>query len=134
MFSKYLSLALAVLLVGSAGARPASARPGQIIFRANAEKVKNAVVKLGVGKRARVWLWMRDDKRFHGYVKEAREDDFVVVKSKDGTETEVAVPYAEVKRFRGDTRSPGRKAVVNIIGIGAAAAFVGLFFWGATHY
>jgi hypothetical protein len=134
MFRKYLTLALTLLLFNAVGARSAFAGPGQIILIADAAEVKEAVVKLGVGKRARVWVWLRDNKRFNGYVKEAREDDFVVVKSKHGIETDVAVPYAEVKRFRGDNRSAGRKAVINIIGIGAAAATVWLFLYGATHY
>jgi hypothetical protein len=132
MSKKYLAPALALLLFNAVGARSAFAGPGQIIWFADAAEVKAAVSKLGVGERARVRVWLRDNKRFNGYVKEARADDFVVVKSKGGAE--VSVPYAEVKRFRGDNRSPGRRAVVNIIGVGAAAAVVGLFFWGATHY
>jgi hypothetical protein len=134
MFRKYLTFALAVLLLNAAGARTACARPGQIIWIADAAEVKAAVSKLGVGKRARVWVWLRDNKRFNGYVKEAREDDFVVVKSKHGIETDVAVPYSEVKRFRGDKRSNGRRALVNIIGIGATATAIGLFVWAGSHY
>ena len=134
MFRKYLSLALAVLLSGAAGAQTALARPGQIIWFADAAEVKAAVSKLGVGKSARVWVWQRDNKRFNGYVKEAREDDFVVVKTKDGVETEVAVPYSEVKRFRGDNSSGGRRAVINVIGVGVAVTAVGLFLWAANHY
>ncbi|HEX8150121.1 MAG TPA: hypothetical protein VF591_23255 [Pyrinomonadaceae bacterium] len=132
MFRKYLTLALALLLFNAAGARSAFAGPGQIIWIADAAEVKAAVSKLGVGERARVWVWLRDNKRFNGYVKEARADDFVVVRSKDGTE--VSVPYAEVKRFRGDNRSAGRKAVVAIIGIGATVTAIGLILWGASHY
>jgi hypothetical protein len=132
MLKKYLAPALALLLFNAVGARSAFAGPGQIIWIADAAEVKAAVSKLGVGERARVWVWLRDNKRFNGYVKEARADDFVVVKSKGGAE--VSVPYSEVKRFRGDNRSPGRRAVVAVIGIGATAAAIGLILWGASHY
>ena len=131
MFSKYLSLALAVTLVGAAWARPAFAGPGQLIWRADAAKVKAAVAKLGVGKRARAWVILRDKKKVHGLVKEAREDDFVITK-KDGTE--VAVPYGQVKMFRGDNRSDGKRLALGLVGIGAAVTAVGLILWGASHY
>lgn len=134
MFRKYLTLALALLLFNAVWAQTAFAGSKQIIWIADAAEVKAAVSKLGVGKRARVWVWLRDNKRFNGYVKEAREDDFVVVKSKHGIETDVAVSYSEVKRFRGDNRSSGRRAVFNIIGIGATVTAIGLFVWAGSHY
>ncbi len=128
MFRKYLSLALAALLVAAAWARPAFAGPGQLIWRADAEKVKAAVAKLGVGERARVWVRLRDKTKVNGHVKEAREDDFVVVK-KDGTE--VAVPYEQVKLFNGDNRSNGRRTAMNVLGIGATVTAIGLILWAA---
>ncbi|HEX8285703.1 MAG TPA: hypothetical protein VF588_20270 [Pyrinomonadaceae bacterium] len=131
MLRKYLSLALAALLVGAAGARPAVAAPGQFIWRANAAKVKAAVAKLGVGERARVSVRLRDKTMVKGHVGEAREDDFVVVKQ-DGTE--VVVPYGQVKLFNGDNRSPGRRFAVNLLGIGATVTVFGLVLWVAGHH
>ncbi len=129
MFRKHLSLALAALLVGAAGARPALAAPGQLLWRnVDAEKVKAAVAKLGVGERARVWVRLRDKTKVNGHVKEARADDFVVVK-KDGTE--VAVPYEQVKLFNGDSRPNGRRVAMNILGIGATVTAIGLILWAA---
>ncbi|HEX8686112.1 MAG TPA: hypothetical protein VF654_06405, partial [Pyrinomonadaceae bacterium] len=104
---------------------------GQFIWRADAAKVKAAVAKLGVGERARVGVMLRDRTKVKGHVKEAREDDFVVVK-KDGTE--VAVPYAQVRLFSGDNRSNGRRRAMNILGVGATFAAIGLILWGAGHY
>ncbi len=122
----------AALLVAAAGARPALAAPGQFIWHnADAAKVKAAVAKLGVGERAHVAVRLRDKTMIKGHVKEAREDDFVVVK-KDGTE--VAVPYEQVRLFNGDNRSNARRRAMNILGIGALVTTIGLTLWVAGHH
>jgi hypothetical protein len=78
-----------------------------------AAKVKQSVLKLGVGKDARIAVRLRDKTRLVGFISEAGESSFVVTDVKTGAATVVA--YPDVIQAKGNNLSTGAK-----IAIGAA--------------
>ena len=132
MFRKTLTLALSLLLLNAAAARSAFAVKGQGGEDAHTAKVKAKVTELGVGKSARVTVRTSDGAGVKGYVKVARENDFIVTKDDDGAD--VTVPYARVKNLKTNLPSKGRKAAINALGIGAAVTAIALVLWGANRY
>ena len=118
MLKKSLSLLLVGLLIliaspiASAGTR--AEKQAQKI-----EKVRAAILSLGVGPEARIKVKLRDKTKLEGYIKEAGDDHFVITDARTGTDTSVA--YPQVKTAQGQNLSKGAKIA---IGVGVAAAVV----------
>lgn len=112
MSKRILSLGLVVLLLHAAHAMPilAFAQAGQ--QQLPVEKVKAAVAKRGVGKKARVTVKLQDGSKLKGYISQAGEDSFTLTDSKTGQTTTLA--YREVKQVKGQ----GGLSTVAKIGIG----------------
>jgi hypothetical protein len=126
MFKKVLSLALVALVINLVGLRPATATPGQGTGTPQIEKVKENIRKLGTGSEARVEVKLQDNRKLKGYIKEAGEDNFVVVNEKTGAAT--TVDYSQVKQVKGSNRLTAAKVGLNIakgvlIVAGVAAIF-----------
>ena len=105
MFSQYLWLIPALLLIYTASAEPAfaqSAAGQQVLF---AEQVKQNIQRLGVGQEARVRVKLNDRTVLGGYVSQVGADSFTLIERK--TNATVTVPYAQVKQISGGNRSTG---------------------------
>jgi len=114
MLKRSLPLALSLLLVCAACARPASAHPGQAGESLAAAKVKAKVAKLGTGEKACIEVTLLDRRKLRGYVREARDEDFILVhKSGD----DVRVPYSQVRRVGGSRPGRGARHAIAISGI-----------------
>lgn len=126
MFKRLSATLLAGLLLNVAGLGPAHARARGDEQARRVEKVREAVRKLGVGAEARVEVTQADGRRLKGYVREAREDGFVVVDAKTGAANDV--PYSQVTRVRGANRLTAAKVGINIAKGVAIFAAVGAAF------
>jgi hypothetical protein len=125
MLKKVLSLVLIGLLTNAVAVSSSYARSQDEQAR-NIEKVKENVRKLGVGEEARVEVKLQDGRKLKGYIREAGEDSFTVIDSKNGTATTVA--YSQVKQLKGSNRSTAAKVGVNIAkGVGVVAVVAGIF-------
>jgi hypothetical protein len=115
-----LLLVLSLLHFGSAPGFARNEIEKQVKYAA---KVKQSVLKLGVGREARIAVRLRDRSQLVGFVSETGESSFVVTNAKTGTSTVVA--YPEVTQVKGHNLSTGAK-----IAIGAAivAAIILLLF------
>lgn len=115
-----LVLALSLLHFGSAPCIANSEIEKQAQYAA---KVRQSVLKLGVGRDARIAVKLRDKTQLVGFVSEAGESSFVVTNMKSGTS--IVVAYPNVTRVKGHNLSTGAK-----IAIGAAivAAIILLLF------
>ena len=114
---KFLSLALSVLLllvfssVNLANENPLErAKKAQL-----ASEVKRGIAYLGVSKSSVVRVVLHDKTKYHGYITEITDEDFVVADAKTGATAPIA--YSEVKGIKGNNFSTGAK-----IGIGVAIA------------
>ena len=95
---------------------------GRIALAANAkakeaeltEKVKAAIAKLGTGLSARVEITLHDKNKLKGYIKEANEENFILVQQ-TGAATEVA--YPQVRQVKGNNLSTGAKVAIGV-GVG----------------
>ncbi len=114
MLKRSLSLALSLLIVCAACARPARAHSGQAGESRSAAKVKAKVAKLGTGEKACVEVTLRDRTKLRGYVREARDEEFVLV-GKSGAEARV--PYSQVRRVCGRNPWRGARAAIAIGGL-----------------
>lgn len=114
---KYLSLMLSVLLLHAFSyASLASETPKDKAKKAMlASQVKAAVAYLGTGKSSVVRVVLYDKTKYHGYITEIAEDNFVVADAKTGATALIA--YPEVLGIKGNNLSTGAK-----IGIGVAIA------------
>ncbi len=112
MYVKCLSLVLAAALVFSFGAAPASASNREGKEARHAEKVKQAILKLGVGPEAQLKVWLRDKTTLAGYVSEAGADSFVITDAGTGVATVVA--YPQVKTAKGHNLSTGAKIAIGV--------------------
>ncbi|HSO73877.1 MAG TPA: hypothetical protein VLU47_03495 [Blastocatellia bacterium] len=111
--SAMLGLVLASVTVcgeSAAGANKLSDQAGHI------RKVRTSVLKLGVGRDARVQLRLRDKTRLSGFISEVGEDSLVIESETTGAVT--AVAYPNVTQVKGHNLSTGAK-----IGIGIAIGF-----------
>ncbi|MBS1810861.1 MAG: hypothetical protein JST84_22035 [Acidobacteria bacterium] len=110
MLKRYLSFFLIVVLLQASSAIPAFAKSKAEKDAAHAAKVKAGIVKLGVGKQARVSLKLRDKTKLSGYISEVRDDAFVVADLNTGNTTTVA--YPNVTQVRGNNLSTGVKIAI----------------------
>ena len=125
MFTKILSLSLVALLINLPGMTTAYvvSKEKQARF---AEKVKESVLKFGMGEAARVKVKLRDKTKLEGYISATDEERFVVT---DSTGMATTVAYPQVKSVQGHNLSTGAKIG---IGIGVAAAIIFLILWYTT--
>jgi len=80
------------------------------------QKVRSSVLKLGVGRDARVEVKLRDKTRLSGFISHAGPDALGIASKTTGAITSVA--YADVTQVKGHNLSTGAK-----IGIGIAIGF-----------
>ena len=125
MFKKLLSLVLVGFLLGVAGLRFAYAGSKEEKETRLAEKVKEAVSKLGTGPDARIEIKLRDKTRLKGYVSEAGEDSFVIVDEK--TSATSTVTYPQVQQVKGHNLSTAAKIAIGV-GVILLPIAVALFF------
>ena len=128
MFKKYLTLALAVLVINLSLGATAFAETKAEKTAKFAEKVKVNVAKLGTGKDARVEVKLRDNTKLKGYISQINENNFVVVNDKTGTASEV--PYANAKQVKGNNLSEGVKIA---LGIGLIVGLVAFLVYAGTQ-
>lgn len=119
MLKKVLSLALAVLLINTAGASPVFAASKAEKEARFTEKVRAGIGVLGTGEKARVELKLRGGRKLKGYVGEVGAESFVVVDAKTGAATTIA--YAQVGLVRGNNLSTGARLA---IGVGMLMALI----------
>jgi hypothetical protein len=127
MTKRLLTLALAGLLLNLLTFAPVRAETKQEKDARRAEKVKQAVRKLGTGEKARIKLKLKDETKVRGYVSEIGEESFQVTDAKSGAATSVA--YAQVKQVEGRNLSTGAKVAIGlgiVAGILAIVVLVGL--------
>src|SRR3989442_7844983 len=98
MFKKFLSLALTGSLISMVTLVPASAQSQTETDARQTEKVKARILKLGIGKKARVEVRLKDNTRLNGYVSEITEDHFNVADANAGVAA--TVPYAQVQQLK----------------------------------
>jgi hypothetical protein len=126
MCKKLLSLTLAALLIHLlVGAQSASASTDTQKQARLAEKIKVGILKLGIGKEARVAVKLRDKTKLVGYVSEVREDRFAITDISTGATT--MVTYPDVAQVKGHNLSTGAK--IAIIGLAIAAGVLAFFLW-----
>jgi|ERR1700752_123719 len=114
LFCLVLISSIVIVTGGSRLALAADAKAKEAAFT---EKVKAAIAKLGTGPSAQVEIKLRDKSKLKGYIKEATEEQFVLVSAATGATTEVA--YPQVKQVKGNNLSTGVK-----IGIGVGVAIL----------
>lgn len=90
-----------------------------------AEKVKQSVAKLGVGKDSKVQVKLKDGTKLKGYISEISDEYYVVTNEKTGQTT--IIPYPQTKQIKGSNYSGLTIAitigfVILIIILGAASA------------
>jgi hypothetical protein len=88
------------------------------------EKIRQGILKLGVGESARLVIKLRDKTKVAGFIREAGEGSFVVTDIKTGKSTEVA--YADVTQVKGQNLSTGAKVIIGV-GIALAVLFIILY-------
>ncbi len=118
MIKKFVSILLAVLLL-NAGMGTVYAKTNTEKEARYAEKVKQAIAKLGTGEMALVKIKLRDKTKLEGFVSAIGDDSFVVTDIKTGVATTVA--YPQVKKVKGNNLSTGAKIA---IGVGIAVAIL----------
>lgn len=80
------------------------------------QKIKSSVLKLGVGRDARVQVRLRDKTRLSGFIRDVGVDSLVIESETTGSVTTVG--YPNVTQVKGHNLSTGAK-----IGIGIAIGF-----------
>jgi hypothetical protein len=103
MLGKILSLGLVGLLATVTASIPAAAQIQSGTEQAQAEKVKLKVTRIGTGKRTRVEIRLKDDRKLKGYIGAITEEHFMLVDSKHGTVTPIT--YGEVEQIKDTSRT-----------------------------
>lgn len=117
MTKRILTMMFALLFIQGFCVHAASAASKEERQAQRAEKVRSGILKLGVGRDARVALKLRNDVKLAGYISEAKDDSFVVTDSKTRAATTVA--YGDVTQVRGNNLATGAKIAIGIgIGVG----------------
>ena len=126
MHKKLLSLTLVALLIHLVvGSQPASASTDTQKQARLAEKVKLGILKLGIGKEARVGVKLRDKTKLVGFISEVKEDRFAITDLSTGATTMVS--YVDVTQVKGHNLSTGAK--IAIISLAIAAGVLAFFLW-----
>jgi TRAP-type uncharacterized transport system fused permease subunit len=120
---KVLSIMLSVLMLhafnlsSSAADTPAERSKRALL----AQQIKAGVANLGTGASARVRVLLYDKTKYHGYITEIADDQFIVADGESGATAPIA--YREVKGIKGNNLSSGAKIG---IGVAIAAAIIGI--------
>ena len=131
MFKKVCTMMLAALLIQAVFCvKPAAASSKAEKAIQRTEKVKAGILKLGVGRDARVALKLRGDVKLAGYISEVASDPFVV---KDlNTGAAAIVNYGDVAQVKGHNLSTGAKIAIGI-GIGVRVTLLVLYLIFANY-
>ncbi len=121
MLKKCLSLMLMGLLINSINVGPVLALTSSKDQPPPVEKIKEKIVKRGVGEKARVSIKLLSGTKLKGYVSDAGEDTFVITDAKTKQATTIA--YRDVEQVKGKGLSTGAKIGIGV-GIGVAALAV----------
>lgn len=113
MLRKYLIVVLTLLVINLAFGASVYAETRAEKEAKFAAKVKSEIVRLGIGKEAKIEVKLRDKTKVKGYVSQIGDDSFVVTDEKTGASTEV--PYPNAKQVKGNNLSNN---VLIAIGIG----------------
>jgi hypothetical protein len=125
VLKKLISILLAFLLTNVA-VHAVYARSQDDAQARRTEKVRENVRKLGVGPEARVEVKLEDGRKLKGHIREATEDNFVVVEEKTGTATTVA--YSEVSQLKGKNGLTAAKVGLNVVkGVAIVAGVAAIF-------
>lgn len=120
MLKKYTALTVALLLALTlVGQRQALASSKAEKEARYTERVKAGILKLGVGRQARVTVKMNDKTKVVGYISEIQNEYFVVTDMNSAATTTLA--YAGVTQVKGNNLSTGAKIA---IGVGIAVAVI----------
>ncbi|HKA19611.1 MAG TPA: hypothetical protein VKN18_15075 [Blastocatellia bacterium] len=130
MLKRIIATAIAVMLIQTVCLLKASASTKEEKQAQRAEKVRSAILKLGVGPDARVALKLRDNAKLAGYISSANDDSFVVTSLKTGNTATVV--YNDVTQVKGNNLSTGASIAIGIA-IGVGATFLLLFVYAITH-
>lgn len=128
MFKKILTVAFAGLLVQSICVQQAVAATKAEKRAERTELVKGGILKLGLGRDARVAVKLRDNVKLAGYISEATEGSFVLTDPK--TQTATTVAYGDVTQVKGHNLGTGAKVA---IGIGIGVGLTLLVIWLIVH-
>ena len=110
---------LAILTLTFAG--PATAQTKPTKQEEKTAKVKEKIRKLGLGERVKLKVKLYDKTKYEGYVKEASDNDFVVI---DKVGNPHIIRYSDVDSVGGKNLSTGAKIGIGIgIGVGATIGF-----------
>lgn len=111
MFKKLLAVILSCVLVNVvASVAYASSQDDKQARRI--EKVKENVLKLGVGSESRVEVTLHDGRNFKGTIREITDDNFLVME--ENTNRSVTVPYADVAKLKGKNGLTAAKVGINV--------------------
>ena len=117
MLKKALAMTILTLLLHTAAmVQPAPASSKSDKQARFAEKVRQALASLGVGKDATVRVQLQDKSKLAGYVSHVSDTHFVITDTQ--TARSIPVAYGDVTKVRGHNLSTGAK-----IGIGIAIGF-----------
>jgi hypothetical protein len=130
MLKKFIALTLAGVLFSMTSAVSALANSNSKLEREAKEtqKVKDGVLKLGTGEKARIEVKLKDKTKLAGYVSEAKDESFMITNLKTGVATDVN--YADVGQVKGNNLATGVKVAI-WVGVAVAAAFV---IWFLVRY
>ena len=112
MIKKFVLFVLPILLLNLSVGTVLAARPDAEKELRHAEKVKQAIFKLGAGEASLVKIKLRDKTKLEGFVSEINDDSFVVMNNTTGIAT--AVAYPNVKQIRGNNLSTKTKIAIGV--------------------
>jgi small nuclear ribonucleoprotein (snRNP)-like protein len=131
MFRKCFSLILAIIFFCTTSGNAVVFARQNRNANSEAEKIKRKVLARGTGVEARVTVKLSDGSKVKGYVNEAADKHFVVVRTDDRIGQTVRIEYREVKELKGHVTSlssGARKALVGtLVAVGITVGVVGLF-------
>jgi len=130
MFKKTLAITIAALFIQAVCVHPAFATSKAEKQAQRTEKVKEGILKLGVGTDARVAIKLRDDVKLAGFISESTDDSFVVTDLK--TRAATTVGYGDVTQVKGHNLGTGAKVAIGI-GIGVGVTILFLYLYVLTH-
>jgi hypothetical protein len=122
MIKRFLSVALAGLLICTGGVRLTSANSKEDKQARLAYRIKEGIARLGTGPEARVKLTLRNKTRLEGYVSETSEEHFVVLNSITGTPMKVA--FSDVQQVKGNNLSKGVKIAITVAALALIAVLL----------
>lgn len=126
MFRSTLAIFSILVILTLTFAMPTTAQTKPTKQEEKTAKVKEKIRKLGLGERVKVKVKLYDKTTHQGYVKEANDNDFVVI---DKTGNPHIVRYADVDSVGGRNLSTGAKIGIGIgIGVGATILTLLLIF------